>query len=139
MRAPFTQLYVHLIWATWDRNAWIGPDMEAELFAVLGAKAHELKAQSLALGGDFDHIHALVRIPPSLSVSTLIGEMKGASSHWVNFVWRPPIRFQWQGAYGAFSVSPSDLENVEAYVRFQRQHHAARELWDEWEQTFLEG
>jgi hypothetical protein len=30
---------------------------------------------------------------------------------------------QWQNGYGAFSVSPSQLDKVTAYIRNQREHH----------------
>ena len=137
MRAPYTKLHVHLVWATWDRAPLVRPEMEIELFNVLGAKAAELKCQTLALGGHFDHVHALVRMVPSISVSQLVGEMKGASSHWVNAVWRPAYPFKWQGCYGAFAVSPDAVESVEAYIRNQKIHHANRQLWDDWEHCFL--
>ena len=31
--------------------------------------------------------------------------------------------FQWQNGYAAFSVSPSQLDKVTAYIRNQREHH----------------
>jgi hypothetical protein len=33
------------------------------------------------------------------------------------------LAFQWQDGYGAFSVSPSQLDKVTAYIRNQREHH----------------
>ena len=33
------------------------------------------------------------------------------------------LTFQWQDGYGAFSVSPSQLDKVTAYIRNQREHH----------------
>ncbi len=104
---------------------------------VIGAKARELGCQALAIGGDLDHLHLLARLNTSTSIATLVGEVKGGSSHWANFVWRPENRFRWQGSYGAFSVSPNAVEKVEHYVRHQKEHHAARQLWDDWETCFL--
>ena len=33
------------------------------------------------------------------------------------------VAFQWQTGYAAFSVSPSQLDKVTAYIRDQREHH----------------
>jgi hypothetical protein len=41
--------------------------------------------------------------------------------------------FAWQEGYGAFSVSPSQLERVKEYIANQPAHHATRSF----EQEFL--
>jgi hypothetical protein len=41
------------------------------------------------------------------------------------------LALQWQDGYGAFSVSPSQLDKVTAYIRNQREHHKT------FEQEFL--
>jgi hypothetical protein len=33
------------------------------------------------------------------------------------------LEFNWQSGYRAFSVSPSQLKQVTAYIRSQREHH----------------
>ncbi len=33
------------------------------------------------------------------------------------------LDFQWQNGYGAFGVSPSQINQVVAYIRSQREHH----------------
>ena len=41
------------------------------------------------------------------------------------------INFQWQDGYGAFSVSLSQLDDVIAYIRGQREHHKKRTFEEE--------
>ncbi len=41
------------------------------------------------------------------------------------------VRFQWQEGYGAFSVSPSLLAIVQAYIRNQEEHHRRRSFDEE--------
>ena len=41
------------------------------------------------------------------------------------------IRFEWQKGYGAFSVSPSNLDEVQNYIRNQPEHHRKRSFDDE--------
>jgi hypothetical protein len=39
--------------------------------------------------------------------------------------------FAWQDGYGAFSVSPSQLDKVKEYIANQSAHHATRSFEDE--------
>ena len=134
MRAPYTQLYLHCVWATWDRLPLITPAIESRLDAAIAAKSHELKCDVLAIGGIADHLHLLVRFPTTLAVATLVKEVKGASSHLVTHEIAPNEFFKWQGAYGAFTVSKKDVESVAAYVNNQKAHHAAKTLMQDFEQ-----
>jgi len=40
-------------------------------------------------------------------------------------------KFEWQKGYGAFSVSPKDLNALIAYIDAQEVHHAKRDFQDE--------
>ena len=122
MREPFTQLYVHLVWATWDR----APILTAELLQVVDRSIrHEcvqLGAEVVAFGGVADHVHLLARLPARLSVSNLVKQVKGATSHLITQRLRIP--FKWQGGYGAFSVSKRSIPIARDYVLNQEQHHS---------------
>ncbi len=133
MRSPFTQLYVHLVWATWDRNPWITPAAEPALYAAITAKCIELKCKVIAIGGIEDHVHVLVRMPATLAVCDLVHDIKGSSSHMMTHAVMPNGVFKWQGAYGAFSISKTTVDRVVEYIRRQKEHHANRRLIDELE------
>ena len=135
MRAPFTQLYVHCVWATWDRLPLVTEEIRARVYAAIAEKCRELKCVPLAIGGMEDHVHLLARLHTTVAVATLAKEVKGSSSHLVTHVITPNGFFKWQGAYGAFTVWKADVPVVKAYIENQRRHHAASELRDEWEQT----
>jgi REP element-mobilizing transposase RayT len=121
MREPFTKLYVHLVWATWDRLPILTPDLMAVVERGVRHECIGLGAEVIAFGGVADHVHLLVRIPAKLSVSELVKQVKGATSHLVNH--RLKIPFKWQGGYGAFSVSHAVLPRVREYVLNQEHHH----------------
>ncbi len=133
MRAPYTQLYLHCVWATWDRLPLISPEIEAALYKAIIAKAHELKCGVVAIGGTVDHVHLLARFPTTLAVATLVKEVKGNSSHFMTHVILPEQFFKWQGAYGAFTVSKSGVETVANYIQRQKTHHAENILIEDWE------
>ena len=133
MSAPYTQLYLHCVWATFNRLPLITPAVESRLYAAMAAKCRELKCHVLAIGGDADHVHLFVRFSPTTEIATLIKEVKGASSHLVNHAITPAEAFKWQGGYGAFTVSKRSMEAVIDYIKNQKTRHANRQLIDELE------
>jgi REP element-mobilizing transposase RayT len=133
MRAPYTQLYLHLIWSTWDRLPLITEQVEPRLYAAIAVKCRELDCEPLASGGIVDHIHLLVRLHPTIAVATLAKEVKGATSHLVTHEITPTQFFKWQGGYRAFTIHKSDVPRVKAYIEDQKPHHAEHQLQMEWE------
>jgi len=122
MREPFTQLYVHLVWATWDRAPILTDDLLGIVDRSIRHECVQLGAEVVAFGGVADHVHLLARIPAKTSVSALVKQVKGASSHLIST--RLKIPFKWQGGYGAFSVSKRNLPAAREYVLNQQHHHA---------------
>jgi putative transposase len=109
------------------------PEFEERIYAAIAAKCSEPNCKVLAIGGIEDHIHLLVRLPTTLSVAQLVGEVKGVSSHLVTHEMRPGVFFKWQGAYGAFTLHKSIVDGVATYVRNQKAHHRDNQLVAEWE------
>lgn len=138
MRAPYTQLYLHCVWATWDRLPLISSQIETNLYASIQAKCIELKCKTISIGGVEDHVHLLVRFPTTLSVADFIKEVKGSSSHLMTHEVKPSEFFKWQGASGAFTVSPGMIEKVTAYILNQKAHHGSKDLLDDWEKCETE-
>ncbi|MHB1006876.1 MAG: IS200/IS605 family transposase [Chloroflexota bacterium] len=131
MRSAYTQLFVHLVWATWDRLPLISAADEPRLHAAIAQKCRELKCEPLAIGGIADHIHVLVRLHPTTPVSTLAKELKGSSSHLLTHEVSPGAFFKWQGAYSAFTLRSENVPAVQRYIACQREHHAQADLRDE--------
>lgn len=102
------------------------------------SKCEELKCQPIAFGGMDDHIHFLIRLHPAIAIATLVGEIKGSSSHLVNQKLRLTEKFRWQGAYGAFTLRKDEVEQVSSYVHNQKIHHLENTLIPLLEQTDIE-
>jgi len=138
MREPYTQLYLHLVWATWDRLPLVTAEIEPRIYAAIAEKCREFKCNPLAIGGIPDHVHLLVRLHITVAVATLVKEVKGSSSHLATHEIIPGQFFKWQGAYGAFTIRKSEVPKVTAYIQNQKQHHADNQLQLEFEQVFEE-
>jgi REP-associated tyrosine transposase len=134
MRRTKVDVFVHVVWATWDRLPLLAPERKRQAYQAIGAKCLELQAELIALGGVEDHIHMLVRLPATLSIADLVKHVKGVSGHLLAVQAEADQEFfRWQGAYGAFSVSPRHVRQVSEYIAHQREHHAASTLIPEWE------
>ena len=138
MRRTLIAVYLHLIWATWDRLPLLEPTIERGGHRAIEAKARDLGTEFLGIGGTEDHVHVLVGIPATLSIATLVHDLKGASAHLVTHELAPHDFFKWQGAYAAFSISPRLLNQAKDYGSRQREHHAAHDSAIAWERQVFD-
>ena len=139
MRSPYTQPYLHMVWATWDRLPLITGPVEGRLYEALVKKCRDLKCVPLAIGGMADHVHLLVRLPTTLTVADLAKLVKGSSSYLMTHQVMAGEFFKWQGTYGAFTLRKVDVPQVKAYIERQKAHRAAGTLRGEWEQVTIWG
>ena len=70
-----------------------------------------------------DHVHALIDLPTTHSVSKAVQLLKGSFSRWITQQSILPGEFAWARGYGAFSVSPRDVDRVAHYIANQEAHH----------------
>ena len=126
-------LFLHLVWATWDREPSITPVVERAVFRTVEAVCQTEHCTVVALNGVADHVHLLVGIPATISVADLVKHIKGARARYVNETVQPAPALRWQPVYGAFTVSRWDVTSIADYVRRQKAHHAAGTLVDEYE------
>ena len=135
MREPFTQLYLHSVWSTWDRLPLITPDVEPRLYGAIAAKCRELTCLPIRVGGMPDHLHLLVRLHPTVPIALLLKEVKGSSSHLMAHQIKRGEFFKWQGAYGAFTLRQDDVPVVKHYIVNQKRHHGEQSFRPEWEKS----
>jgi len=131
--SKYSQLYVHLVWSTWDRLPLIIESIESQLYAAIAKKCRQLECEPIIIGGIDDHIHLLVSLHPNISISQLMKHVKGSSSHLMKHKITPNEFFKWQGGYGAFSVSKDDVQKIRAYISNQKEHHQEGVLEQAWE------
>ena len=123
-RGSHLELYLHLVWGTFERRPLIAKVIEPDLLRLIADKSQALGCLPCAVGATDDHVHLLARLHPSISVAQLIAQVKGVSSHAMNHQLAGDQPFRWQAGYGAFTTSADDVPAVERYVLDQRRHHA---------------
>jgi len=126
MRKSLVAVFIHYVWSTWNREALLVGEVERAVYRQIGDKCGALGAEVVALGGVEDHVHLLVQAPATISIADFMNHVKGASSHLATHaILNGKDFFKWQGSYAAFSVSPRSRDAVVAYIKGQREHHAA--------------
>ena len=122
---------IHLIFSTKERRKCLTDELQPKLWSYMAGIARTQGFEAMINGGVWDHIHALLALPPAVSLAKAVQFLKGSSSHWINESRACDQRFAWQEGYGAFSVSASQTADVVRYIRNQRQHHEKKSFEEE--------
>ncbi|NQS90991.1 MAG: IS200/IS605 family transposase [Chloroflexi bacterium] len=133
MRSTYQQLYYHFVWGTYRRQELIDEEIKNDLKRLIYDKILENKSELLCFGCTSDHVHLLVRLHPSVSVSRVAGEVKGYSSFVIANLIHPDSGFRWQGGYGVLTVSARDIPWLIKYIENQKEHHKNNNIDQYWE------
>jgi putative transposase len=132
MEKTYSQIYIHFIFGTKNGQKLITADIEKRLWSYIGATGKRMGVKAIAIGGQQDHLHLLLSVPPNLSVSFIMQKLKGISSKWMNDTFYPKKRiFRWQPGYSAFTVGQSQKQRVVGYILNQKQRHKTMTFQDE--------
>lgn len=120
MSHTYAQNTIHLVFSTKDRRKSIPPQLQPRLWAYIGGICKRSQIIIHAVNGTDDHIHLLIQIAPTMSLSDAVQAIKANSSRWAHDAGH---KFAWQQGYGAFSVSASNTAAVLRYIENQKAHH----------------
>ena len=70
MHQPYTQLYLHLVWATWDRLPLVRPEIRQAIYGCIQDQLRKHRCEVIAIGGIADHVHVLTRFPTTETIAT---------------------------------------------------------------------
>ena len=123
---------VIVIFSTKNREPWLDANVRTRMHGYLATICRDLGAEIVHVSGVADHIHIVTTLPRTLSQAQLIEQIKKTSSKWIKTVDAQYRGFTWQRGYGAFSVSPSQLESARRYIDGQQEHHRTRTFQEEY-------
>jgi REP element-mobilizing transposase RayT len=119
----FSSSLFHCVFATKRREPLLTREIRERLFPYLGGIARENGMKAMAVGGVADHVHILLSLPATLSLSKAMQLLKGNSSKWIHETFSALRQFSWQEGYGAFSIGVSGVEETCVHIRDQEEHH----------------
>lgn len=123
MSSTFSQIYIQIVFAVKGRESLIQLSWEEELYKYISGIIRNKEQKLIAINGMPDHIHILIGMKPTCSLSDLVREIKKSSNEFIKEKTFVKGKFNWQEGYGAFSYSHSSLDNVIAYINNQKAHH----------------
>ena len=132
MPQSLSNVILHIIFSTKNHELWLDSNVRPRMHAYLATICRDLGAELVHVGGVADHVHIVTTLPRTLSQAQLVEQIKKTSSKWIKGIDARYRGFFWQRGYGAFSVSPSQLEDVLQYIETQQEHHRTRTFQGEY-------
>ncbi len=124
MRGMVHDLSYHIVFGTEGRRPLISPGLKIGLYGLFAEVVEGRSGVLRGVGGIPNHVHLLVRLPPSELVSDLVGALKAESLHWAEGL--DGNELGWEEGYGVFSVSKVRAPSVLALLEDQERHHVRR-------------
>ena len=132
MGSTLTTVNIHYVFSTKNRAKIIDTEIQPRLWAYIGGIARQNKMVAQAVGGTEDHVHLLITLPATMSISKAVQLIKAGSSKWIHDEFPGKSSFAWQTGYGAFSVSIGKLPQIKEYILRQEEHHRYQEFQKEY-------
>ncbi len=121
--STYTQLLYQIVFSTKNREKVLTKDSREKLFRYIWGILKNNDCFLYRINGIEDHIHIVTHIHPTVAISTLVKDIKVATSKWIKEE-KVFKNFQgWQVGYGAFTYSFKDKDRLVNYVKNQESHH----------------
>ncbi|MBR6843893.1 MAG: transposase [Bacteroidales bacterium] len=132
MAQSLSQIYIHLVFHIKNDGIALLEDDCPKMFAYIDGILRNKGSFVIQIGGMPDHIHILCTLPRTISTADFVEDIKKCSSKWVKTIDSRYSKFAWQGGYGVFSVSDSQLEKTKQYILNQKEHHKKMTFHEEY-------
>lgn len=123
MAHTYTNLLIHALFSTKDRQSMLDVELKTRLFPYLAGIITNLDGRPVIINGPKEHVHLLLVLPATLALADLMEKLKANSSRWIHEEFPQRASFAWQSGYTAFSVSQSNVAAVKRYIGEQEEHH----------------
>jgi REP-associated tyrosine transposase len=123
---------VHVVFSTKNRTPNLAPEVRPALHKYLATVARNVGCGCYRVGGVADHVHLAIRLSRTITIAKLVEELKTSSSQAMKIDLARVEDFAWQRGYGAFSISPRDLDALVAYIDNQEEHHRTKTFQEEY-------
>lgn len=132
MPNTYSQIYIHIVFTVKGRENLIHSRHREELHKFITGIVKNRDQKLLSVFAMPDHVHLLIGVKPSISVSDLVRDIKAGSSKFINDKKWINGKFNWQEGFGAFSYSKSQIDTVINYILHQENHHKKETFKEEY-------
>lgn len=132
MAQSLSKIYVHLIFHIKTTSPQIRDKEVERIHSYIGMLVNATECSVIQVGGVSDHVHILFVLSKNVCLMHVVEEVKRNSSRWIKSLDAHYAKFEWQGGYGAFSVSQSVVDKTLQYIKRQREHHKKQTFREEY-------
>ncbi len=121
--STYTQIIYHIVFGTKNQEPTLIQPNRPELFTYIWGILKNKQCHLYRINGVDDHLHLATHLHPSVSLASLVKDMKLASSEYIKEQGLFPRFGGWQNGYGAFTYGFEAKDRLITYVRNQEDHH----------------
>ena len=130
--STYTQILYQIVFSTKYREPLLNKSNREELFKYIWGVLKNKNCHLYRINGVEDHLHIVTHLHPSVSLASLVKDIKVSSSIYIkeNNLF---VGFSnWQEGYGAFTYSVKEKDRLIEYVKNQEEHHRKKTFKDEY-------
>lgn len=135
--ATYLQIHYHIVFSTKNRIPCLKTSNQEKLYKYIWGILKKKRCYLYRINGTEDHLHLLIHLHPSVSLSSLVKDIKLASSDFIKRGSLFPKFSGWQKGYGAFTHHVHDKHRLIDYIKNQEKHHE-KLSWKQEFRTLLE-
>jgi len=129
--STYTQILYQIVYSTKNWEHTLTKPNREELYKYIWGVLKNKNCHLYRIGGIENHIHIITHIHPSISLASLVKDIKLASSDHIKSLNLFPDFNGWQNGYGGFTYSFKDKDHLIEYVKNQEEHHKTVTFRDE--------
>ncbi|HTB08035.1 MAG TPA: IS200/IS605 family transposase [Bacteroidia bacterium] len=130
--STYTQILYQIVFSTKNRELTLLGKNRQELFKYISGILKNKQCHLYQINGVEDHLHIITHLHPSISLASLIKDIKLASSDHIKTHELFPGFKGWQDGYGAFTYSIKEKDRLIDYLRNQEEHHRTKTFKEEY-------
>jgi putative transposase len=127
----YTQILYQIVFSTKNRELVLTENNRPQLFKYIHGLLKNKNCHLYRLNGVEDHIHILISLHPTTSLSTLVKDIKIGTSFYIKENNLFAGFTNWQEGYGAFTYSIRERDILIEYIKNQVEHHKKITFRDE--------
>ncbi len=136
--STYTQIIYQIVFSTKYRKKTLLKPSRQKVFAYMLGILKNKKCHPYIINGVEDHVHILTHLHPTVSLASLVKEIKISSHSFIDEQGLLPGFTNWQNGYGAFTYSKDSLPNLIRYIENQESHHHRDTFEDEYRRLLEE-
>jgi putative transposase len=120
----WVRVYIHFVFSTKNKVPFLSSkEIRAKVYEHIKQNASEKEIWIDSVNGYHDHMHCLVSLGKTQTISDVARLIKGESSFWINKNKLTNRKFSWQDDFWAVGVSESHVKSVRSYIKGQEERH----------------